>query len=508
MRRYVGCPDGVSEHSKFDTVVIGGGLAGLYTALNLDSRLSCAVLTKEAFDISNSWLAQGGIAAAIDKDDRPEFHLDDTLTAGAGLCDERAVRVLVDEGPAEIDNLRKMNVPFDLNPEGDLQITREGGHTRSRVVHACGDATGRETVKTLSSIIGTRSNITVMSGAFVIDVLTDGASVCGVLLFDGKYRVISARNVVICSGGSGQVYLHTTNPAVATGDGIACAMRAGAEIRDLEFIQFHPTALYSGQQEERSFLISEAVRGEGAVLRNRDGSRFMVDRHPLAELAPRDIVARGIFMEMNRTGAEYVSLDITEKDASFLSVRFPTIYGECMRRGIDISKDYIPVRPVQHYMMGGIRTDVYARTNIDGLYACGEVACTGVHGANRLASNSMLECLVFGRRAALHINESGLTTAGTPEIPGVTGLSAGNIDAVAIKRRIKLIMHENCGVIRRLADMKHGIRLISALRDELEQTELKVVAEIEAYNMATVAERILTDAFARKESVGAHYIED
>lgn len=499
--------------SSYDVLIVGAGLAGLYTALHVNPELSCAVLSKEGIDISNSWLAQGGIAAAIAKDDRPRFHYEDTLVAGAGLCNKEAVRVLVDEGPDDIHTLMSLHVPFDLDDEGDLQITREGGHGRRRIVHAGGDATGRETVKVLAALAAQRPNITFLEHSFFVDILThpETGAVSGAVLFrQGCYERVSVQKIVIGTGGIGQVYQHSTNPAVATGDGIAAAMRAGAKVRNMEFIQFHPTGLYSPQAEERSFLISEAVRGEGGLLKNSAGVRFMVGQHPLAELAPRDIVARGIFREMEREGTDHVFVDITSKPEEFLANRFPTIYHECLRRGINISRDFIPVCPVQHYLMGGVETDLNGRTSVPGLYACGEAAYTGVHGANRLASNSMLECLVFGRRAAVHVDRSvhehkALSPIPLPESPvrPVAGL-----DLRALRRKIQATMNEYGYVIRTEAGLQTAQSIIGGILEQLESCYMPGTDYYEVLNLALTARAILTAALARKESVGAHYREN
>lgn len=510
MRRYV---FGLGLHAEaaqtYDTLIIGSGIAGLYAALNLDPTVSCAILTKEGVDISNSWLAQGGIAAAVSKDDRPQFHYEDTLTAGAGLCDKQAVRVLVDEGPGDIDTLVSLNVPFDLDEDGDLQIGREGGHRRNRIVHAHGDATGRETVKTLAALAAARPNISFLQNAFLVDILTENGRATGVVVWQDGYKIYAARSIILCTGGIGNIYIHSTNPSVATGDGLAAAMRAGARLKNMEFIQFHPTGLYCSTPESRSFLISEALRGEGAVLRNQAGERFMAGQHPMAELAPRDIVARGIVREMQKTGTDHVFLDITALSAERLSARFPTIFAECLKRGIDISKQYIPVCPVQHYMMGGIATDLNGMTDIHGLYACGEAAHTGVHGANRLASNSMLECLVFGRRAARHICQVQTKAAlKIPALPVPDAVSGTAPDADKLKGRIRSIMSRDGWVIRDKQGLTRGLAQIRDILAVLENSALPDKAHMECLNMAAVSERILSAALAREESVGAHFRKD
>jgi len=496
-----------------DVVIVGAGIAGIYTALHINEHYSCCILSKEEINISSSWLAQGGIAAAISPDDDPYLHYQDTLVAGAGLCSNDAVKILVDEGPHDIDNLVSMNVPFDLNEYGDLQITREGGHHKNRIVHAGGDATGRETVKALAHIASQRGNIVFMPHTFFIDVLTDDSgAVSGALILDGlgRYRMISTRYIVICTGGIGQVYKISTNPYVSTGDGIAAAVRAGAVLKNMEFVQFHPTGLYSDKEENRAFLISEAVRGEGGLLKNKDGERFMVGQHELAELAPRDIVARAIAREMERTGEDHMYVDITSKPEEFLASRFPTIYNECLSRGINISKDWIPVCPVQHYLMGGIDTDFNGASNVPGLFACGEAANTGVHGANRLASNSMLECLVFGRRAALKINSLLPLNPRNPysPLPDTPERPQCKLNYSAERKRLQEIMMENVAYFRNEKGMTYALGEVSKLLEELENSADSSTEYFELLNIATIAMEIIKAALARKESVGAHYRND
>lgn len=502
-----------TEHFEYDVIIIGAGIAGLYTALHIDERYRCCILTKEDVEVSNSWLAQGGIAAAISLDDRPKYHFEDTITAGAGLCDEEAVKVLVSEGPRDIRALVEMQVPFDLDDEGDLDITREGGHRRRRIVHAGGDATGRETVKALAHLVSLRPNVTFMPHNFCMDILTDennSVTGCAVLDSTGALFVIDSPNIVLATGGIGQVYKVSTNPVIATGDGLAAAVRAGAKLKGMEFIQFHPTGLWTDTKENRAFLISESLRGEGGLLKNLDGERFMVGQHELAELAPRDIVARGITKEMEKRGEDHVFVDITFKSPEYLEHRFPTIYNECEHRGIDIAKEWIPVCPVQHYLIGGIQTDLEARTSVDGLFACGEAASTGVHGANRLASNSMLECLVFGRRAADRINSR---LAGTDEIiksvlPKLDTRPVFERDFGALRLEIQNLMNEHCFVVRNEKGMLKARTRILEIINELENSFFPGRAYIETYNIATIARDILDAAINRRESVGAHYRED
>lgn len=503
----------ITQTFRYDVVIIGAGLAGLYTSLNIDERYSCLILAKDRIDISNSWFAQGGIAAAISSDDAPIFHLEDTVIAGAGLCDKDAVGVLVVEGPGDINRLVSLTVPFDINEFGTLQITREGGHRKNRIVHAGGDATGRETVKSLSQLVSQRKNIFFCENTCFYDILKDEkGAVCGIVAKkdDAEFYLIETRKVIIATGGIGQVYKSTTNPSVATGDGIAAAMRAGAVIKNIEFIQFHPTGLWSPVPEDREFLISEAVRGEGGLLKNKDGVRFMEGVHELNELAPRDIVARAIVRELERTGDDHVFVDITSKSEEFLKNRFPTIFKECLRRGINIAHDYIPVRPVQHYLMGGIETDHDGRTSIPGLYAAGEAAYTGVHGANRLASNSMLECLVFGRRAAEDINKALMETGTEVKavLPPIPARKRSDLDYKEIQRTIKELMNKYGYVIRCEKGLKYAIGKIGIVLEQLENVYDDRIVYLETLNIATVAMAILKAALERRESVGSHYRED
>ena len=504
----------IDVHSTLstDVLIVGAGIAGLYTALHIAKEKSVLVLSKESIEISNSYLAQGGIAAAILPDDQTIFHVEDTLVAGAGLCDKKAVEVLCAEGPSDIHTLVDWQVPFDLNAYGDLSVGREGGHHKSRIVHAGGDATGRETVKTLAAIAQGRDNITFMEHACLVDVLLDdNGEVSGALLNNDGYILCNTANVVIATGGIGQIYEYSTNPTVATGDGLGAAIRAGAKLQDMEFIQFHPTGLYSPTRESRAFLISEAVRGDGGKLINAKGERFMENQHELGELAPRDIVARGIQAELTASGMDHVFLDITFRDAEYLQKRFPTIYQECLKRGIDISKDYIPVRPVQHYMMGGIATDLHGMTNITGLFACGEAARTGVHGANRLASNSMLECLVFGRRAAEHINllnrpvkEQAVIPGDVPHLP----TEVPGEDYEGLRFRLRHVMNEHAYIVRTKAGLLQAQQEIQEIFDRLCRSYLEDRAFLELVNLCMVSQEILKAALHREHSVGAHYIVD
>src|SRR5436305_1146058 len=376
-----------------DFLVIGAGVAGLRAGIDLATAGSVLVIAKDTLRESSSEYAQGGIAVALSDDDEVELHEQDTLQAGDGLCDRAAVRTLVEEGPAAIQELIEWGAAFDREGS-DLAFTREGAHSRNRILHAHGDSTGREIARTLYRKAASLPNITFRSFA-AITALVTGDGVEGAVL---AQEIVRARAVLLATGGLGAVYRNTTNPDVATGDGVAVAYRAGAEIQDIEFVQFHPTALRL--EGAPSFLLSEALRGEGARLLNTAGERFMERYHPLGELAPRDVVSRAIVAEMRRTGGAHVWLDITHRGSDFVRARFPRIYETCLRYGIDLGAAPAPVHPAAHYAMGGVRTDLDGRTNVERLYAAGEAACTGVHGANRLASNSLLEGVVFADHAA------------------------------------------------------------------------------------------------------------
>ncbi|PVE06395.1 L-aspartate oxidase, partial [Streptomyces scopuliridis] len=411
-----------------DVVVVGSGVAGLTAALRCTAAgLRTVVVTKARLDDGSTRWAQGGIAAALGEGDTPEQHLADTLVAGAGLCDEEAVRTLVTEGPAAVRRLIGTGAHFDTSATGELQLTREGGHHRRRIAHAGGDATGVEISRALVEAVRDAALRTV-ENALVLDLLTDERGrTSGVTLHvmgEGQHDgvgAVRAPAVILATGGMGQVFSATTNPAVSTGDGVALALRAGAEVSDLEFVQFHPTVLFLGTGAEgQQPLVSEAVRGEGAHLVDADGVRFMLGQHELAELAPRDIVAKAITRRMREQGAEHMYLDARHFGAAMWETRFPTILAACRAHGIDPVTEPVPVAPAAHYASGGVRTDLRGRTTVPGLYACGEVACTGVHGANRLASNSLLEGLVFAERIAADIAAGGMadsTAAPRPAAP-------------------------------------------------------------------------------------------
>ncbi len=501
------------EKVKSDIVIIGSGIAGVYTALSLDSKYKISIITKEKVEISNSVLAQGGIAVSLDKNDSPDMHMKDTLYAGAGLCNEETVRVLVDEAASNIDQLCKYGVEFDKSSKGDntLALTREAAHSTSRIIHA-GDATGKEVCDKLIQRVNQRENVSIFEQIWVVDLLVKDNRCYGVLVFDescGKYKVFYGGLIICASGGYGNLYHYTTNPEVSTGDGAAFSYRAGAELMDLEFVQFHPTVLYHPQN--RSFLISEAVRGEGAILRNGKGERFMPEYHELAELAPRDVVARSIFMEMRKNGEKNAFLDITHKDKEYLEKRFPTISQTCLKYGIDMSKDYIPIAPAEHYCMGGIKTDVYGKTSIKGFYACGEAACNGIHGANRLASNSLLEGLVFGHRIGTEANEILADYDG--ECPRFVSDDERkpSLPKEELQQYIDLLRHtmtHNVGIIRSEERMTKAMDTVVEIKEKIYGMENDCNEAFILQNNVLLAEALISAALERKESRGSHYRSD
>ncbi|SDP38084.1 L-aspartate oxidase [Actinacidiphila guanduensis] len=512
-----------------DVVVVGSGVAGLTAALRCAAGgAKVTVVTKAHLDDGSTRWAQGGIAAALGAGDTPEQHLADTLVAGAGVCDEDAVRLLVTEGPDAVRRLIATGARFDTDTAGEILLTREGGHHRRRIAHAGGDATGAEISRALIQAVR-EAGIAFVENALVLDLLTDAdGRTAGVTLHvmgegarDGV-GAVRARAVVLATGGMGQVFSATTNPAVSTGDGVALALRAGAEVSDLEFVQFHPTVLWLGPEAEgQQPLVSEAVRGEGAHLVDGDGVRFMVGQHELAELAPRDIVAKGIMRRMQETGAAHMNLDARHFGARMWQERFPTILAACRAHGIDPVTEPIPVAPAAHYASGGVRTDLHGRTTVPGLYACGEVACTGVHGANRLASNSLLEGLVFAERIAADIlagRETAGGTAGTAGAPGAPvppAGAAGPLLASEARYEIQQIMSAGAGVLRSADSLAAAAGALERLRtaaaearDRDGKTAEPCVETWEATNLALVAQVLVAAARRREETRGCHWRED
>jgi L-aspartate oxidase len=490
-----------------DVIVIGSGIAGLFTAIKASEKDRVILITKKSMLESNTRYAQGGIAAVISEEDSPAYHRQDTLLAGAGLCSSEAVDILVNEGPEGVKELMQLGTAFDLE-NGELALTKEGAHSHRRILHAHGDATGYEIVRALSEQAGVHPNIEVWDNHYVIDLITEENECLGALVQrpDGQRVFLRGNATILCSGGVGQLYRYTTNPEVATGDGMAIAYRAGAVLRDMEFIQFHPTSLcYPGAPR---FLISEAVRGEGAVLRNIKGERFMSKYHELLELAPRDIVARAIVSEMEATGANIVYLDITHEDPEKVRTRFPTIYETCLSYGLDLTTDWIPVAPAAHYMMGGVRVSHHGETSVHRLFACGEVSSTGVHGANRLASNSLSEAIVFGRRIIQRIGELPPRTRTGETISYQAGRMAPAPFSL-VERRLDLqkTMVRRVGLRRTAAGLAKGIEELERHQAIFSQV-LHTRDQWEYANMLTCALLLAKSALAREESRGGHYRED
>ena len=487
-----------------DVVVIGSGVAGLSAALRLRGTASVLVVTKDSLSAGSTGWAQGGIAAALGPEDTADQHLRDTLVAGAGLCDEDAVRALVTEGPDAVHELIELGAVFDRDDAGDLSLTREGGHHRDRIAHAGGDATGAEIQRALVAAVRAAPDIDVVEGALVLDLVpgVDGG-VAGITLHTAEgVGAALCRAVVLASGGLGQVFAATTNPPVSTGDGMAIALRAGALLRDLEFVQFHPTVLWLGPDSlGQQPLISEAVRGEGAVLVDCTGAAFMQGQHELADLAPRDVVAKAVMRRMRVTGSEHVWLDGRRLGATTWEGRFPTILETCRAHGIDPVTSLVPVVPASHYATGGVATDLHGQTSLTGLFACGEVACSGVHGANRLASNSLLEGLVFSRRIAERL-QAELPPRQEPAADHrPQGLLPGSV-----RDRLQRVLTEHAGVLR----SREGLASAAAELDQLARRTARTadIAAWETTNLLTVGSALLGAALAREETRGSHWRED
>jgi L-aspartate oxidase len=495
---------------KTDFLVIGSGIAGLRAAVELGQAGEVVILTKDLPDESNTGYAQGGIAVALSDEDEVSLHYEDTIRAGDGLCSPEAVKVLVEEGVKYIQELIEWGTAFDKQ-DSRLSFSREAAHSRSRVLHARGDSTGREIVRVLLKKAYSNSKIRFHPHSFCLDLIVDDSKVWGArFLEEGNpgVKTILARSTVLATGGAGQVYSETTNPDLATGDGIAMAHRAGAFLSDMEFVQFHPTALFL--QGAPRFLLTEAIRGEGGYLRNVDCSRFMHHYHDAGELAPRDVVSRAIVAEMKKTYSKFVYLDLTHLNGEFVKKRFPLVYNTCLIYNIDITVDMIPVHPAAHYLMGGVITDLSGRTSFSNLYAAGEVACTGVHGANRLASNSLLEGLVFGARVG-----QAIMAEASPAVPTITISPPEMVESSqAEKDRLReaktfaqQLMWEKVGILRDGRELKEGLRHLIHLKSRCRPLPLDR-AEWELDNLTTVGEMILLSAMAREESRGAHYRSD
>ena len=507
------------EKIEVDILVIGSGVAGLSFALKSQGMGNIIIASKRDLWEGSSFYAQGGVASVISATDTFDSHIRDTLEAGAGLCNQEVVEMVVKDGPERINELVKLGVNFTMRGDHSFDLGKEGGHSKRRILHS-EDTTGKELENVLLRNCKKKPSIQFLEWHQAIDLITaeklgqGGANrVLGAHLLDlktGQVKTVSAWAVVLATGGAGKVYLYTTNPDIATGDGVAMAWRAGAEISNMEFFQFHPTCLY--HPEAKSFLISEAVRGEGALLKRQDGERFMPKYHPMAELAPRDIVARAIDQEMKTSGNDYVLLDLTAKPAEFIKERFPNIYKTVKQYGFDMAKEPIPVVPAAHYMCGGVRTDKNGATNITGLYAIGESGCTGLHGANRLASNSLLEALVFADRASKALDKSLLSLERKIQVPAWdVGVAVKSPESIIVSHNwdeIRRTMWNYVGIVRADKRLESAQQRLNYIAEEVNQYYWNFLVTgdtLELRNIVTVADIIIKSAIHRKESRGLHY---
>lgn len=485
----------------FDIIIVGSGIAGLSSAFYSPENYKIALFTKDKLEESSTYYAQGGIAVALNKDDSPSLHYEDTLKAGGNFNEENIVKIVVEEGIERIKDLIEIGVNFDRSD--GLEFTREAAHSRRRILHAHGDSTGLEIAKTLISIIKNKKNISIFEHYFLVDLIKDDEKVIGGIFLNDKNELeaVYSKYTILATGGTGQVYPYTTNPKTITGDGLAIAYRAGARLMDMEFFQFHPTALKIDLPQR--FLISEAVRGEGGILRNYYGERFMLNYHPQGELAPRDIVTRAIYLEMLETEKD-IYLDFRPIGERKIKKRFPNILKVCKDYGFDILKEPIPVEPVAHYFMGGIETDEFGRTSIKNLYACGEIACTGLHGANRLASNSLLEGLVFGRRCILGILQD---KPSFPQNPPLLRLEIKEMKVSFNKFDLKTLMWENVGILREGKKLEYALNYLEKWMKEFD-IFFPDKEFLELKNMITVGYLMAKSALLREESRGAHFRVD
>jgi L-aspartate oxidase len=512
-RRYLVNIDSISTHQLFtDCLVIGGGIAGLRAAIEAAEHCNVIIVCKGTLENSNTAKAQGGIASVLDKKDTFESHIADTLKTGCGICNEDIVKLVVRQGPELVDQLLRWGTEFDLI-DGHIAITLEGGHSHPRIAHAHGDETGRAIAKALTNKVKQISNIKILENFYAIDLLTNNDNKClGIVGHDNRRgpQIIWAANTILASGGAGRLYRETTNPEVATGDGVAIAYRAGAVLQDLEFVQFHPTTLYIAGATRA--LITETLRGEGAVLVDNKGERFMKDYHEAAELAPRDIVSRAILSQMLKTESTHVYLDVRHFDRTFFAQRFPQINELLESFDIDISHDLIPVRPSAHYMIGGVKTDSSAKTSIENLYACGEIASTGLHGANRLGSNSLLEGLVFGKIAGRAVSQN--TKADTAHIKypsikyQIPHSDRTRLDAVDVRNSLRALMWRNVGITRWGPTLVETQEIIKFWQRYVMDKVFDSPGGWECQNMLTVCLLMAQSAETRKESRGVHFRRD